>query len=135
MSDVRVCETDGEPLVFTFEYPGYEYLCVVCLGQEGVFGARAPATPELQQQLDKHTERYERDRAERMRLRYQPRPAVDDEGVTRPTCNGCGATPPVGTRLDSVGKPSSWYSRTIAGVTEFACSRACVPEREAVLPW
>lgn len=134
MSDVRVCENDGEPLVFTMEFPGSEWFCVVCDGHEDLFGLRAPATPALQTRLDELTERYQRDRAARTGREYRPVPRAGDPGVVVPVCGGCGATPESGTPLDG-GKPLTWFSRRRDGVTSYACSRACIPERDAVLPW
>lgn len=134
VGDVRVCQRDGEPLVWTFEFAGSEWYCVICGGHEDLFGNRAPSTPERLRRLDELTEQYERDRAERQGKDYQPRPKVGDDGVAVPTCGGCGATPEPGRALHD-GKPKAWYSRTIDGITSYACSRDCIPEREAVLPW
>lgn len=33
------CPKDGEPLIFTFKYPGAEFVCMVC---GGMFGFLAP---------------------------------------------------------------------------------------------
>lgn len=136
MSDIRVCAHDGEPLVFTMEFPGAEWYCVVCGAHEGLFGARVSATPALRERLGTLTEQYERERCERVdRLgrEYTPAPRVGDPGVEAPVCSGCGAEPASGTPLGS-GKPREWYSRTIEGHTEYACSRACIHEG-SVLPW
>lgn len=133
-SDLRVCMNDGEPLVWTFEFPGAEFHCVVCGGNEDTFGGRAPATVERQLRLDELREQYERGRAERLGFVYDPSPKVGDDDVEIPTCNGCGAQPPMGVTLIS-GKPYAWFARTRDGVTEYACSRECIPEREAVMPW
>lgn len=133
MSDIRVCERDGEPLVFTFEFPGAEYHCLTCGGHEDIFGNKAPATPERALRLAEVTEQYDRAYAERRGVGYVPKPVAGDEGVTLPTCGGCGAILEPGIALDS-GKPRHWFSRTIDGVTEYACSRSCINEG-AVLPW
>lgn len=133
-NDIRVCRRDGEPLVFTMEFAGAEWYCPICDGHEDLFGARVSATPELRARLDELTEQYERARAARTGTEYKPPQRAGDDGVQRPTCGGCGASPEPGTPLVS-GKPRTWFSRTIDGVTSFACSRACIPEREAVLPW
>lgn len=134
MSDIRVCERDDEPLVWTFEFAGSEWYCVVCGAHEDLFGARVESSPALLCRLDELTEQYERARAERNGVPYVPRAKVGDDGVTVPTCGGCGATPEPGLALVE-GKPKAWFSRTVDGVTSYACSRACIPEREAVLPW
>ena len=134
MSDIRICENDGEPLVFTCEFTGAEYYCLVCEGKEGVFGARAPATPERQRRLDELTDRYEQQSASRAHRKYTPPPLVGEPGVSVPTCAGCGETPEVGRPLYN-GKPREWYSRKRDGVTQFACSRTCIPQREEILPW
>lgn len=133
-SDLRVCQRDGEPLVWTFEFPGAEYHCVACGGHEDVFGRRAPATVDLQRRHDEMNEQYQRAYAERRGVPYNPDPKVGDDGVAVPTCNGCGATPEVGIALIG-GKPKAWFSRSRDGVTEYACGRSCIPEREAVMPW
>jgi hypothetical protein len=134
VSDLRVCAKGGEPLVFTFEFPGGEYLCVLCRRVEDLFGARAPASPERVQRHADLTEQYERERSERTGRPYVAPALVGNAGVVAPTCVGCGQEPPAGTPLIG-GKPQHWYSRTVGGVTSYACSRTCIPEREAVLPW
>lgn len=133
-SELRVCMNDNEPLVWTFEFPGAEYFCVVCGGHEDTFGQRAPATVERQLRLDELTEQYERARAERRGVAYEPHPKVGDEDVEVPTCNGCGASPAPGVALVD-GKPKAWFSRTRYGVKEYVCSRECIPEKESVMPW
>lgn len=133
-ADLRVCQRDGEPLVFTFEFPGAEYVCVVCDGKEDIFGARAKATDERQRRHAELHEQYHRAYAERRGVPYDPSPKVGDPGVETPTCKACGAQPPTGTVLVS-GKPPAWFSRSRDGVTEYACGRACIPERESVMPW
>ncbi len=132
--DIRVCARDGEPLVFTMEFPGAENICVVCGALEGVLGLRRETTPDRRRRLDELTERYERERAQRRGVEYHPPVRVGDEGVPTPVCSGCGATPEVGTTLRS-GKPLAWFGRTLNGVDEFACCRACIPARDMVLPW
>lgn len=133
-ADMRVCANDGEPLVWTFEFRGAEYYCVVCHGHEDTFGCRAPATADLQLRHTELREQYERARAERRGVPYEPDPKAGDAGVDVPTCSSCGATPEPGVALVD-GKPPAWFSRTRDGVTEFACSRSCIPEKEAILPW
>lgn len=135
--DIAVCPRDGEPMVWTFEFPKYEFFCVTCGYKAGAFGpTRRRATPELQRRLDELTAQYERERAERDPS-YRPpesHPKVGDPGVTPPTCTSCGRTPDDGIALVN-GKPRSWFSRTQLGVTEYACSRACIPEGAMVMPW
>lgn len=133
MSDLRVCMRDGEPLVWTFEFPGAEYHCVVCGGLEDMFGLRAPATPTRQARLDELTEQYQRGRAERTGVPYRAPQRAGDDGVKLPVCGSCGVTPEPGIALTN-GKPAAWFSRTINGTTEYACSRSCIKEG-AVLPW
>lgn len=135
MSDIRVCRDDGEPLVSTMEFAGAEFVCAVCGGTEGIFGLRANMTPERVLRLSELTEVYERDRAKRRDVEYRPPPKVGDDGVEVPVCGGCGATPPVGATLPHRGKPSAWFARERDGVTQYACSKACIPDREDVLPW
>lgn len=45
---IATCPNDDEPLVLTFEFPGYEFICMVC-GNKYEFLApkTALATPEL----------------------------------------------------------------------------------------
>lgn len=128
--EIRVCPKDGEPVIFTFEFPGAEYACVVCEWTGGVLGVpRAPATAERQARFDELTERYEAERAERRGL-PAPEPAPQD--VPRPTCSGCGTV--AEGRLDHSGKPAHWFSRTIDHVTQYACSRGCINDG-MVMPW
>lgn len=131
--DIRVCRKCGEPVVFTFEFRGAEYYCVECGATDDIFAPRAPATVELQHRLDELTERYERDRAERAGTTYKPSPKAGDVDVALPTCKGCGATPAEGVTLTN-GKPASWFTRTIDGVTDYACSRSCINEG-MIAPW
>lgn len=132
--DVRVCMNDGEPLVFTFEFPGAEYYCVMCEGKEGMFGKRAELTPELEQKYLKNSRQYDEERAVRLGRSMPEAPKVGDQGVMAPVCCSCSATPAVGTPLPN-GKPALWYSRTVDGVTTYACRSACIPKGEPVLPW
>lgn len=135
MSDVRVCRRDGEPLVFTMEFPGAEYVCGLCGGTEGVLGRRVATSPELVARLDALTEVYESKRAERTgRPALPAAPKVGDPGVEAPVCQGCGASPEVGTTLVE-GKPRLWFSRTRDGETSYACRRSCIPKGEGLLPW
>lgn len=134
MSDVRVCRNDGEPLVFTTEFPGAEWHCVHCHGHEDLFGERVANSPEVELRQAENAERYERERAERRGLAgVTPWPRQGDV-ETETVCVGCGRLPMIGTPLQG-GKPPAWYSRTNAGVTVYACSTACIPDRETVNPW
>ena len=133
MSDIRICRNDGEPLVFTIEFPGAEFYCPACQSTEGVFGARAAATPALISRLAQATERYGRDRAERTGRPYDP-PPITGDGTPIPTCAGCGKQPEPSTPLPG-GKPSHWFARTRDGHTEYACTRDCIPRNEMVMPW
>ena len=120
---IKVCPRDGEPVVFTFEQPGYEYLCVACGWRGDIFSPRAAsATADLVARSDELAEEFEQARG--LRSPDQDRP--------HPSCVGCGVT--ATGRLDGSGKPAHWYCRTIDGVTEYACSRGCIPSG-MVLPW
>ncbi len=116
------------------EYRGAEYVCMVCGGKEGVFGERAPSTVDRQHRQSELSEQYERDYAERHDTQYRPDPKVGEPGVAAPVCKTCGAIPPDGVALHN-GKPATWYSRVHDGVTEYACKRSCIPQREEILPW
>lgn len=61
------CRADGEPLVFTFEYPRYEFICMVC-GEKYGFLDPAPAesTPELEARHAELRAQYETERAARL---------------------------------------------------------------------
>lgn len=127
---LNVCPRDGEPVVFTFEFPGAEFYCVVCEWMGGVFAEdHADATPELIARAAELSDRYDRERAERT---GRPAPAMSDQNVERPKCKSCGKV--AEGRLDSRGKPAHWFTRTIDGVTDYACSRDCIKEG-AVAPW
>lgn len=138
--DVAVCRKDGEPLVWTFEFPGYEWYCVVCGARYGALHSlRADASVELAARHAELTDRYETERSERT---GRPVPAIPPQDVL-PTCGGCGRQPlPEEGRLDNRGKPSLWYCKTIDGVTTYACSRTCIGKadessgkRSMVMPW
>ena len=127
---LKVCSKDGEPLVFTFEFPGAEYVCVTCGALYGVLGVpTAPATAEIQERYAELHDRYEAARAER---EGRPAPKPTPQDGPRPSCHGCGDV--ADGRLDSTGKPPHWYSRTIDGVTQYACSRDCITSG-TVAPW
>lgn len=56
-SDVRppmaTCHADDEPLVMTFEAPGYEFICMVCRTRYEFFGPKAVEwTEQRQARLD-----------------------------------------------------------------------------------
>lgn len=125
---IKVCGRCGEPVVFTFEFPGIEYHCVACGWGCGVLGVpQAPATDALMARYAELHDQYERERAERTGEPVRPR-----EERQAPTCGGCGkvATGP----LDG-DKPAHWYSRTRDGETQYACSTDCIPADEMVMPW
>ena len=120
---IKVCPVDGEPVVFTFEHPGNEYLCVVCGWKGDIFGPlEADATDDLATRRDEVLAEFEQERG--LRSPDQDRP--------HPSCVGCGVT--ATGRLDGSGKPAHWYCRTINGITEYACSRGCI-SGGMVLPW
>lgn len=132
--DVRVCGRDREPLVFTFEFPGAEWYCVTCGGTEDLFGNRVANTPEIELRQALNAERYDRERAAR---RGDPEPDPwprQGEVATDAVCGGCGRLPMIGTPLHD-GKPPAWFSRTIDGVTVYACSTVCIPEKAEVNQW
>lgn len=127
---INVCPRDGEPVVYTFEFRGAEFYCVVCDWRGGTpHYVNAPATPELAARAAELSERYERERAQR---EGRPAPEPADQDVERPTCGGCGKT--ADGPVDRTGKPAHWYSRTIDSVTEYACSRDCI-NVGMVAPW
>lgn len=120
---IKVCPRDSEPVVFTFEHPGAEYLCVACGWRGDIFGPRgAPASEELIARQDELTGQFEEERG------LKP----PDQDRPHPSCVGCGVT--ATGRLDHSGKPPHWFVRTIDGVTEHACSRSCIPSG-LVMPW
>lgn len=140
MSDVACCPRDDEPLVFTFEFPGHEWYCVVCGAKYGALHShRLPASIELAARHAELSDRYALERAERT---GRPVPPVPPQDVL-PTCGGCGRQPlPEEGRLDHQGKPALWYSKTVDGVTSYACSRACIDKADEkagtktlVMPW
>lgn len=138
--DVPVCRRDNEPLVWTFEFSGHEYYCVVCGAKYGALHSlRFDATPELAARHAELRDQYETERAERTGLPVRPPPPQD---VPAPTCGGCDRQPGAGEALDHSGKPPLWYSRTVDGVKVYACSRACIDladekagKKAMVLPW
>lgn len=132
--DIRTCRNDGEPLVFTMEFPKSEWYCVVCGGHEDLFGVRSLATPRLRARLGELTEQYERERAAQRGVEYVSAPRAGDTDVALPTCGGCGVQPEVGQPLYG-GKPREWFSREIDGQKSYACSRTCIPSGESILPW
>lgn len=123
MGDMAVCPNDGEPVIFSFEIPGAEYVCEVCGWAGGIFTERrVDASDAL---VVRHAALVVQNR-ERRGLQ----PAPERTGLA-PVCGGCGkvAEPPF-----NGDKPAHWYCRTTAGQKHYACSRACISEG-AVLPW
>lgn len=56
---VATCPVDGEPLVSTFEFPKYEFICVVCDRLYGFLQPQpAQETPELMARHDELREQY-----------------------------------------------------------------------------
>lgn len=134
MTDVRqgemlsVCPTCTEPVIFTFEFPRVEYVCVECGWMGGVMmQSRAPATPERQARYAELNAKYREQAAARGYVVTEPAAAANP-----PTCGGCDkvAEGPL-----SGDKPPHWFSRTKDGVTTYACSRGCIPKGDKVLPW
>ncbi len=136
MADIPVCRC-GSPLVFTFEFRGYEYVCVDCGHKYGVLGvARRDVTPELAAAHAYAQDRYDVEAHQRDPDRY-PLESRDFSHLPKPTCVGCGrtATDDDG-RLDQDGKPPGWRSRTVDGVETYACSIDCTRGSKAlVTPW
>lgn len=127
---VKVCPRCGEPVVFTFEFRGAEHYCVECEWKGGIFDANeAAATPARVARFGELEDRYEVESAARRGL---PAPEPPSQDGPRPTCSGCGVVAVGPMRGD---KPAHWFSRTRDGVTEFACSRECIPSNQAVMPW
>lgn len=58
---MATCPLDDEPLVFTFEFRGAEFVCMVC-GRKYGYMAPKPAkdTPELRARLEELEAQYER---------------------------------------------------------------------------
>lgn len=63
---MATCPNDGEPVVCTFEFPKYEFVCVVC-GWLGGFLSPTPAeaTPEIEARHAELQEQYRVERAAR----------------------------------------------------------------------
>lgn len=118
--EIKVCPVDGEPVIFTFKYPGHEYVCLVCGWLGGVLGTpHAAATPE---RVRRHAElKAQYDEANGVR----PEPPLPET----PICQGCGAEAP------TPHKPPHWFAAGRGDKTRYACSRECIPSREMVLPW
>ena len=138
--DVALCRKDNEPLVWTFEFPGSEWYCVVCGAKyDALHSFRADATVDLAARHAALVDRYKAERAERT---GQPIPPLPPQDVM-PTCGGCDRQPrPEEGRLDHQGKPALWYCKTIDGVTTYACSKACIGKADVksgtksmVMPW
>ena len=130
LGTIKVCPRDSEPVIFTMEFPGIEYVCVECGWQGDVFAPDgAPATAERQERYAVLLDRYEDERAGRT---GRPKPKPPRQDVPRPICKGCGTT--AEGPLDHSGKPAHWFTRTIDRKTEYACSRACITEG-TVAPW
>lgn len=63
---MAVCRKDDEPLIFTFEFPGAEFYCVVCQSKYGFLGPKiADSTPELNARHEVLRARYDNEREER----------------------------------------------------------------------
>lgn len=64
---MATCPVDGEPLVMTFEFPGKEFICVVCSRLYEFFGPKpAVSTPELEARYAEHKATYDAALAARM---------------------------------------------------------------------
>lgn len=120
--EIRTCPNDGEPVIFTLENPGHEYVCTVCGWVGGVLGTpRSLATDAL---VNRHRELLDAFNEARGIRPERPLPTV-------PKCQGCGADAP------SPHKPPHWFTRTPCGDGEpiYACSRSCIKDDAMVLPW
>lgn len=63
---MATCPADDEPLVFTLEFRGAEFICVVCGTKYGFLSPKAAAvTPALEARLAELQERYEQERVAR----------------------------------------------------------------------
>lgn len=122
---MKVCPRDGEPVIFTLEFRGAEYVCIECGWLGGVFSpSEVPADHGMALRHAELRERYEAERAERT---GRPAPKPPPQDIDPPVCQGCGAVaePP----FDYGGKPTNWFSRKpIGGEWQYACSRACITE-------
>lgn len=57
---VATCPADGEPLVGTFEFRGFEFICMVCGTKYEFLQPRpAPETPELMARHDELKAQYD----------------------------------------------------------------------------
>lgn len=118
--EMRVCPNDGEPVIFTFHYPGHEYVCQVCGWLGGVLGTPfGEATPE-------RVERYVV-----LVAQFNEAHGIKPERPlsATPVCGGCKAVAP------TPHKPPHWFAKGSGSDTQYACSRGCIPSREVVMPW
>lgn len=117
--ELRTCPNDGEPVIFTFENPGHEYVCTQCGWMGGVLGTpRSPATDAL---VGRHAELLA---AFNEKRGIRPEPTLP----ANPVCGGCKAVAP------TPHKPPHWFVRTKDGVDQYACCRDCITDG-MVLPW
>jgi hypothetical protein len=119
LGELRTCPNDGEPVIFTFKYPGHEYVCTVCGWLGGVLGTpTSQATPERVARAAELLAAFNAENG------VTPEPDLPEH----PKCKGCDAVAP------TPHKPPHWYTRTIGGVTEYACSRAHI-DGGTIAPW
>lgn len=120
---IKVCPREGEPVTFTLDHRGAEYLCQVCGWLGGVFSPmEAEASEALVARRDELEAKFERERG------ITP----PDQDQPAPSCMGCGLL--ATGRLDRLGKPAHWYTRKVDGLREYACSRDCISDG-LVMPW
>lgn len=64
-ASMACCLKDDEPLVETFVFPGYEFICMVCKTKYPYFGPKGrEVTPELEARQAELTEQYRAWRAQ-----------------------------------------------------------------------
>jgi hypothetical protein len=60
------CRDDGEPLISTFEFRGFEFICAVCGTKYGFLEpVGKPETPELEARYEELRAHYKAERAAR----------------------------------------------------------------------
>lgn len=64
---MATCPADGEPLVFTFEFRGYEFVCVPCGRKYGFLSPKpVEVTAEREARLAELQTQYDTERAQRV---------------------------------------------------------------------
>jgi len=91
---IKVCPRCGDPVIYTLEFPGVEYVCVGCQWAGDLFAPHnAPATADRERTYETRLDQYERERATRKRETdpaYDLAPVFSGTGQTR--CVACSGT-------------------------------------------